>query len=266
MVNSYFARSEKSALVLSAGGMFGAYQAGVWDVISEVFHPDLIVGASVGSLNGYMIACGASPDELLSRWRNLDGISELRWRFPTSFTAGLIDPSALEMWIQETCCQRRPTSDYALVLTETLTCKPRMVRGPEVTWKHLAASCGVPGFLPTYRIDGVYYSDGGLIDPLPLWAALELGATTIVSVNLLNRRPLPVRALVCALRTYARYRRPSPGDVQVIEIAPSERLGSAGDSMRWSRRNADRWIELGQHDALATLDITGIKCLDRSSC
>src|ERR1035438_5321759 len=53
------------ALVLSAGGMFGAYQAGAWNVLSRRFQPDLVVGASVGALNGWAIAGGCSPAELL---------------------------------------------------------------------------------------------------------------------------------------------------------------------------------------------------------
>src|SRR5258708_39861301 len=58
----------KKALVLSGGGMFGAWQAGAWSVLSKSFQPDLIVGASVGSLNGYAIASGCSPQELCALW------------------------------------------------------------------------------------------------------------------------------------------------------------------------------------------------------
>ncbi len=50
-----------SALVLSAGGMFGAYQAGVWNVLSQRFQPDMVVGTSAGALNGWAIASGCSP-------------------------------------------------------------------------------------------------------------------------------------------------------------------------------------------------------------
>ena len=41
-----------NALVLSAGGFWGAWEVGAWKVLRERFHPDLIVGASAGSLNG----------------------------------------------------------------------------------------------------------------------------------------------------------------------------------------------------------------------
>ena len=54
------------ALVLSAGGMFGAYQAGAWNVLSQRFQPDMVVGTSVGALNGWAIAGGCPPDELLT--------------------------------------------------------------------------------------------------------------------------------------------------------------------------------------------------------
>jgi predicted acylesterase/phospholipase RssA len=114
----------------------------------------------------------------------------------------------------------------------------------------LAASCGVPIFLPTYEIDGVYYSDGGLVDPLPLWAALELGATEIVTVDLLKHRPLAVRAVVRALRAYSGYTRPSTEGVKLVDISPSERLGDERDAIYWTRSNAERWIELGRRDTL----------------
>ena len=56
------------ALVLSGGGLFGAWQAGAWSALAGRISPDLIVGASVGSLNGYVIASGATPDELRAMW------------------------------------------------------------------------------------------------------------------------------------------------------------------------------------------------------
>ena len=40
-----------TALVLSAGGMYGAYQAGAWKAIADIFQPDLVVGASIGAIN-----------------------------------------------------------------------------------------------------------------------------------------------------------------------------------------------------------------------
>src|SRR5438067_1634307 len=87
----------KTALVLSAGGMFGAYQAGVWDRLCEVIRPDIVVGASVGCLNGWLIAAGGTGRELTDRWLNLGDLATVRWRVPSDFTEGLIDNSVLEV-------------------------------------------------------------------------------------------------------------------------------------------------------------------------
>lgn len=225
--------------------MFGAYQAGVWEAISEWFDPDLVVGASVGSLNGYLIACGMPPPELAGRWLAVDTLGEVRWK-PS--TRCLLDPSGLEGWIQAMCGRATPRREFGVVVTESLRLRPRLFTWPEVRWEHIAASCAVPLFLPAHRIGGVLYSDGGLVDPLPLWAALELGATEIVSVDVMHRRPAAVRAVVGALRRYAGYRRPEAGGVNVIEINPSGTLGGVRESMYWSEANARRWIAMGRKD------------------
>src|SRR6059036_130018 len=57
-----------TALVLSAGGMFAAWEAGVWKALHRRFEPSLIVGASAGALNGWLIAGGATPDQLAGAW------------------------------------------------------------------------------------------------------------------------------------------------------------------------------------------------------
>ena len=67
-VGRYSRMGSKTALVLSAGGMFGAYQAGAWRELSACFQPDMVVGTSVGALNGWVIAGGCPPEELIRFW------------------------------------------------------------------------------------------------------------------------------------------------------------------------------------------------------
>ncbi len=243
----------RSALVLSAGGLFGAYQAGVWQVLSEAWKPDLVVGASVGSLNGWMIASGCPPAELIERWRNLQPAHELRWRWPSGLAEGLLDCGDLDAYIRDMCANWTPAIPFGLVLTNLRTMRPDLFRAPELEWQHLAASCSVPLFLRHHQIGGCWYSDGGLIDPLPVHGAIEMGARTLITVNLLRERPLPVRAAVRALRLYSRYRAEVPAAVRVIDISPRRRLGSARDAMIWSPEHIDCWIEQGRRDAEAAL-------------
>src|SRR5450759_2213571 len=57
-----------TALVLSAGGLWAAWEVGAWSVLRERFRPDLIVGASAGAWNGWAIAGGCTPLELARLW------------------------------------------------------------------------------------------------------------------------------------------------------------------------------------------------------
>jgi NTE family protein len=221
------------ALVLSGGGMFGAWQVGAWAALAEQFRPDLIVGASVGSLNGYAIASGATPVQLGDFWR-----SEQYGQFsnlPVSIR-GLM--------------QRPLQMDFAVVITDLLRLKPRIIRGPEVTWKHLAASCAIPVLLPQVRIDGRYYTDGGLLNPLPVYAAVDLGATEIVGLNALPDIPVSVvRPVIRGFRAIFGHHPPLPKGVSLRTILPSQELGSVTDAIKWKRENVDRWIEQGRRDA-----------------
>ena len=54
--------------MLSAGGLWAAWEVGAWKVLRERSSPDLIVGASAGAWNGWAIAGGAAPEELAREW------------------------------------------------------------------------------------------------------------------------------------------------------------------------------------------------------
>src|SRR5260370_36444748 len=190
-----------SALVLSAGGMFGAYQAGVWNVLSQRFQPDMVVGTSAGALNGWAIASGCSPADLLATWRDPATARTMRLRFPIIPWKGCIDPAGLARHVQEWYARFQPRIPFSATVVEL----PRLhlVRIPHerITPAHLMASCAVPFGYPPVRIDGKLYVDGGLLDRLPIWAAAEMGATRVIAVNALPLMPSrPLRAVVRVVR------------------------------------------------------------------
>ena len=222
------------ALVFSGGGLFGAWQAGAWSALAPRFQPELIVGASVGSLNGFAVACGATPERLCGMWRE----------------ERLAKISNLEANLRELADGRQPRMPYALVMTDLFRMRPRIVRSPEVTWRHLAASCALPFLLPQARIDGRLYSDGGLLNPLPVYAAVELGATEILAVNALPRIPSAWLGLLArAFGAMFGVHPPLPSGVALNTVEPRERLGSLRDSWRWKRENIDHWLRQGEEDA-----------------
>src|ERR1700736_5643893 len=106
--------------------MFGAWQAGAWRALAPRFQPDLVVGASVGSLNGYAIASGWSPDDLCHWWQQ----------------PGVVSFQNLPEIVRRLIAARPLELDYAVVLTDMLHLKPRTITG-SVRAEHLLASCAV---------------------------------------------------------------------------------------------------------------------------
>ena len=57
------------ALLLQGGGALGAYQAGVYQALSEAnVHPDWVAGISIGAINSAIIA-GNPPEQRIDRLR-----------------------------------------------------------------------------------------------------------------------------------------------------------------------------------------------------
>jgi NTE family protein len=49
------------ALVFQGGGALGAYQAGVFQALSEAgIEPDWVIGTSIGAINAAIVACANS--------------------------------------------------------------------------------------------------------------------------------------------------------------------------------------------------------------
>src|SRR4030088_2603457 len=60
---------EQIALLLQGGGALGAYQAGVYEALSEAgVHPDWVAGISIGAINAALIA-GNPPETRVDRLR-----------------------------------------------------------------------------------------------------------------------------------------------------------------------------------------------------
>jgi predicted acylesterase/phospholipase RssA len=198
-----------------------------------------------------MIAGGIDGDELASRWLAFDQLVRHRWRVPRLLPTGIIDPAQVGSLICAIHDEFRPRMEYGLVTTALPALRPRLFRSPDVGCEHLASSCAVPLVMRPGRIGNAAYWDGGLMLPLPLWAAVEMGATRIVAVNLLPIRPPLIEAAARALRWYCSWNGTPPAGIELLQIAPSGRLGSIRDSMYWSRANTELWLERGRADAKA---------------
>ncbi len=248
MYDWYSHMESKTALVLSAGGMFGAYQAGAWRELSGGFRPDMVIGTSVGALNAWAIAGGCPPDELIRQWSSPACRAFLQHRMPLLSWRGFFDYDSFSRHIQELYSAFRPRIPCGVVMTDLLRLRQRLVQSVDIRWEHLAAACAIPVGLPPVRVDSRLYVDGGLLNTLSLWAATEMGAGRAIVVNALPCMPSrALRAGVRALRSISP-KVPDPGVLDVVTIAPSAPLGSLRESVRWDRDAVLRWIERGAED------------------
>ena len=80
-------KKTKTALVLSGGGSRGAYEAGVWQALTDLgISIDIVTGSSVGAINGAMI-CQGSLEDTVNLWREI----ETHMVFDVPEDSGLID-------------------------------------------------------------------------------------------------------------------------------------------------------------------------------
>jgi predicted acylesterase/phospholipase RssA len=243
--------------------MYGAYQAGAWRAIADIFHPDLVVGASIGAITGWAIAGGCDPDELVDRWLHLDAAGRYAWKFPRSPLHGIFDTTALQGAIREIYESFQPRMHYAMVVTDLLKLRPRVIRGNEVSWQHLVASTSIMGLFDQVRLGGRIYSDGGLLSAVPLWAAAEMGATKALAINVLPAPPGNIaRIVVGAVRMLSPFRAVVPPGIEVMRLGPPRLLGKPLESIYWTRANAEAWIRAGEEQA-AGLKHSIANCFER---
>lgn len=234
--------------------MFGAYQAGVWKALSREINPDMVIGASVGALNGWLIAGGLTGEDLEQHWLDPASGRLMSYRIPRSPWDGVFDPGPLRHRAKFLTDHYTPRVDFGAVLVQLPWLRPRLVRNGDVTWKHLVASCAVPGGFPPVRIGRAVYCDGGLLEATPVWAAAEMGATHVIAVNASRfLPPRPIGMMISGVRLLNKIRPRGPSRMDVTLITPKDYLGKMLDGANWRSENIRRWIELGERDARAVL-------------
>ena len=226
--------------MLSAGGLFAAWEVGVWKVLRERMQFDMIVGASAGAWNGWAIAGGCTPEELAEEW--LDPRTAYLMQ-PGIHRSGILRPDGMHEKARDLFARYSPRLPFALTVVEVPRFQNLLVRDADVTWQHLAATASIPLCFPPVTIEGRHYVDGGFPgSALPLWAAEKMGATRAIAVLCLNTLPFRVMRRVLPSR-------PSGPGLEVIRLEPSEPLGSLRDAVSWTPANISRWIALGERVA-----------------
>lgn len=186
--------------VLSGGGSYGAVQVGMIRALVEAgVKPDLVVGSSVGALNGAALAADAdnSADKLMEIWQHVDrrtlygADSRIRaaWEVAreglTGQGAALCSSQPLARLIESNMTvdviEKLPT-EMVVVATDLLVGRPKLLRQGSLS-RALQATSAAPGLFPPVQIDGVVYVDGSVSANVPVRQALSAGAKSIIVLD-----------------------------------------------------------------------------------
>lgn len=178
------------AVVLGGGGVHGAAEVGMLQALTEHgIVPDLVLGTSIGALNGAVYA--DDPERAAERLHALwtDVGTESPFEAPLLERAATIARTwthlhgnhRLHRLLLRELGDRRFEDlavPFACVAASIERAGPRWFdSGPLIP--ALLATSAVPGLLPPVEIDGEHLLDGGLVDSIPVDRAIEAGARVI---------------------------------------------------------------------------------------
>jgi NTE family protein len=177
-------RLPRIALALGGGAARGFAHIGVIQVLEENgIKPDLVVGTSAGSLVAALYASGKGGAELQTLADVMDETAFADWSFPGR---GLLRGEALAKFVREHTAGRQIEQmrvPLGIVATDLDSGQPILFqRGdPGVA---VRASSAVPAVFQPVRIGTREYVDGGLVSPVPVRFAQQMGGEVVVAVDI----------------------------------------------------------------------------------
>lgn len=179
------------ALVLCGGASRGALEVGFYLAVEELgLRVDLVLGASIGALNGAYIAAGMRAKDLARLWfgfrrrqaiaPNWKGLLHPR-RHPGLYT---LDPlrALLRRTLPATRFEELPIP-LMIVTTDLQLGKAVQWSGTGDIIEPLIASLSLPVFFPPVRIGDHQHVDGGVANNVPIEEARALGARQALMIE-----------------------------------------------------------------------------------
>lgn len=177
----------KIALALGGGAARGFAHIGVIKALeTNGIVPDIVVGTSAGSVVGALYASGNDAFALQKLAFQLEESAFKDWAL---FDRGFLKGEALEKFINQQV-GNKPLEGlkrkFAAVATE-LGSGTMAVFTVGNVGQAVRASSSVPGVFSPVQIRDREYVDGGLVSPIPVKAARQLGADVVIAVDISAR-------------------------------------------------------------------------------
>ena len=194
----------QTAFVLGGGGVLGAHEVGMLRALAQAgVRPDLVVGTSVGAINGAVVAADPAPPaaRLAQLWQGealRQAFRETLWGRAVRLARSGTHLHSIEP-LRHMLDDALPGGTFA-DLAVPFHCVAASIEDATARWfsdgpvvPAVLASCAVPGLLPPVEVDGRHYFDGGLVDSIPVGRAVALGARTVYVLHVGRiERPLTV--------------------------------------------------------------------------
>ena len=171
-------------IALGGGAAKGFAHIGVIKMLeAHGLEPVVVAGTSAGSVVGALYASGMDPVQLQ---RHAIALDEDEIRDISLFSGGLIEGQLLQDYVNR-LVRQRPIDGFgkpfAAVATRLEDGKRSVfVRGD--TGQAVRASSSIPGVFEPVGIGNWHYVDGGVVSPVPVDAARQLGAELVIAVDI----------------------------------------------------------------------------------
>ena len=174
-------------IALGGGAAKGFAHIGVIKMLeANGFAPAVVSGTSAGSVVGALYASGMNAFELQEKAVALD---ETRIRDLQLSSGGLVLGQKLEDYVNEQV-RRQPLERLAKPFAAVAT---RLEDGERTVFSHgntgqaVRASSSVPGVFQPVTIGKYHFVDGGVVSPVPVDAARQLGADVVIAVDISSK-------------------------------------------------------------------------------
>lgn len=181
------AREPIIAIALGGGGAKGFAHIGVIKVLeSHGIQPKIVTGTSAGSFVGSLYASGKSPYQMQQLALNF---KEADIRDLTLNSQGVIQGQKLQDFVNKSI-GNKPIEQFPKRFAAVAT---RLDNGNKTEFNRgnagqaVRASCSIPNVFVPATIAGVKYVDGGLVSPIPVKTARDMGADIVIAVDISAR-------------------------------------------------------------------------------
>jgi NTE family protein len=176
----------KIGLALGGGAARGFAHVGVIAVLEEAgLRPQLVVGTSAGSLVAALYASGKTSAQLQQTALNMEEVAITDWMLPI-FGRGMFRGEALARYVNGLVAGRlieNMAIPLGIVATDLNSGQPMLFQRGD-TGTAVRASSAVPAVFVPVKISGREYVDGGLVSPVPVRFARQMGADLVIAVDI----------------------------------------------------------------------------------